>query len=165
MFTNTKGKHGTPLIDECPVSIECKVAEQVIIKNRHIFIAEVLEKFIDDYYTEVFLSKHKLISVYELKKEKYVNHDNVPHDAAIFWTCCRSQYYLCKEVVLLPCAVVAGTCIYGYWHRFGYCCVQQCCQGYHDNTLNCPDAPFCLPVQVITMLVIVPLSCYLTSLK
>jgi flavin reductase (DIM6/NTAB) family NADH-FMN oxidoreductase RutF len=66
MFTNTKGKHGTPLIDECPVSIECKVAEQVIIKNRHIFIAEVLETFIDDNYTEKIGGKVKIADMKKL---------------------------------------------------------------------------------------------------
>jgi flavin reductase (DIM6/NTAB) family NADH-FMN oxidoreductase RutF len=37
-----------PLIDECPVNIECKVLEHVSIKQRDIYIAGVLETHIDE---------------------------------------------------------------------------------------------------------------------
>jgi flavin reductase (DIM6/NTAB) family NADH-FMN oxidoreductase RutF len=52
LFTNTEGDSGAPLIEECPVNIECRVAETVTVKNRRIYIAEVLQTLIDEKYTE-----------------------------------------------------------------------------------------------------------------
>ncbi len=66
LFSNSKGPHGTPLIDECPVNLECKVIHDVTIKNRHIFIAEVMETFIDEIYTEKVGSKTKIADMKKL---------------------------------------------------------------------------------------------------
>ena len=66
LFTNIKGEHGTPLIDECPVNIECKVAETVNIKNRRIYIAEVLETIIDEKFATKVEGKVKVADMREL---------------------------------------------------------------------------------------------------
>ena len=66
LYTNSRGKHGTPIIDECPVSIECKVHETVKVENRLIIIADVLETFIDEKYTENVDGKIKPVGMEKL---------------------------------------------------------------------------------------------------
>ena len=66
LFTNTEGEHGSPLIDECPVNIECKVLETLTIKNRRIFIAEVLQTLIDEKYAKKIDGKVKIADMREL---------------------------------------------------------------------------------------------------
>jgi flavin reductase (DIM6/NTAB) family NADH-FMN oxidoreductase RutF len=66
LFTNSDGEHGAPIIEECPVNIECKVAETVTIKNRRIFIAEVLTTIIDQKYTEKVNGKIRIADMAKL---------------------------------------------------------------------------------------------------
>ena len=66
LFTNSEGEHGAPIIGECPVNIECKVAETVTIKNRRIFIAEVLNTIIDEKYTEKVNGKTRIADMVKL---------------------------------------------------------------------------------------------------
>ncbi len=66
LFTNEKGAHGAPIIMECPVNMECKVAETVTIKNRRILIAEVLNTIIDEKYTEKVNGKIKIADLGKL---------------------------------------------------------------------------------------------------
>ncbi|MFC2079053.1 flavin reductase family protein [Candidatus Bipolaricaulota bacterium] len=54
LFTIFEGEHtGVPLIEECPVGLECRVVEIVQIKHRRIFIAEVLECFVSEQFVEM----------------------------------------------------------------------------------------------------------------
>lgn len=50
LFTNLEGTSGVPIIDECPVNLECKVIEEVQVKQRHMFIAEVVQTHISEEY-------------------------------------------------------------------------------------------------------------------
>ena len=66
LFTNSDGVHGAPFIEECPVNIECKVLKSVTVKNRRIFIAEVLDTIIDEKYTEKVNGKTKIADMVKL---------------------------------------------------------------------------------------------------
>ncbi len=49
LFESIPGEHtGAPLIQECPVGLECRVKETVQIEHRRIFIAEVLECYVSE---------------------------------------------------------------------------------------------------------------------
>jgi flavin reductase (DIM6/NTAB) family NADH-FMN oxidoreductase RutF len=49
LFESFPGAHtGAPLIQECPVGLECRVKETVQIEHRRIFIAEVLECYVSE---------------------------------------------------------------------------------------------------------------------
>ena len=39
---------GVPLLDACPVSLECRVIEECAVEHRHIFIAEIAEAHVDE---------------------------------------------------------------------------------------------------------------------
>lgn len=48
LFTVFAGEHtGAPLIDECPIGLECRVLNTVQVQHRRMFIAEVLETYVD----------------------------------------------------------------------------------------------------------------------
>jgi len=53
LFTTFEGgQTGVPMIQECPVGLECRVQEIVQIKHRRIFIAEVLECYVSEPFVE-----------------------------------------------------------------------------------------------------------------
>lgn len=53
IFDTFYGELGdVPLIGECRVNMECQVVHQHQIKNRHIFIGEVIQTHVDDRYVE-----------------------------------------------------------------------------------------------------------------
>lgn len=66
LFSNIKSRNNTPFIEECPLNMECKVVERVIIGKHHIFIAEVLETLIDDVYTQTVNGKIKTCDMKKL---------------------------------------------------------------------------------------------------
>ncbi|MBN1948854.1 MAG: flavin reductase family protein [Candidatus Cloacimonetes bacterium] len=37
-----------PLIEECPVNLECRVLQNIVIQQRHIYIAEVVQTYVKD---------------------------------------------------------------------------------------------------------------------
>ena len=55
-----------PLIEECPVGLECRVLETVQIKHRRIFIAEVVQCHIDETYVEACDDRKSVASLRRL---------------------------------------------------------------------------------------------------
>jgi flavin reductase (DIM6/NTAB) family NADH-FMN oxidoreductase RutF len=39
-----------PMIEGCPVNLECRVAREITIRHRHVFIADVVQAYIDERY-------------------------------------------------------------------------------------------------------------------
>lgn len=67
LFKLFQGEHtGVPIIEECPVGLECKVLEIVQIKHRRIFIAEVLECYVSDDFVETKDGKHSVSNLLQL---------------------------------------------------------------------------------------------------
>ncbi len=60
-----------PLIKECPVNLECEVIKHTIFEKRNVFIAKVLETWIDDIYTKNSNQKQVLPPLSELKPIVY----------------------------------------------------------------------------------------------
>ena len=48
LFPVIRGELGVPMIESCPVTIECRVAESVAIAHRRLFVAEVVQTHIDE---------------------------------------------------------------------------------------------------------------------
>ena len=67
LFTVFEGEHtGVPMIQECPVGLECRVQEVVQIEHRRIFIAEVLECYVSEEYVEVVDGKQQIADLSRL---------------------------------------------------------------------------------------------------
>jgi flavin reductase (DIM6/NTAB) family NADH-FMN oxidoreductase RutF len=67
LFTVFEGEHtGVPMIQECPVGLECQVREIVQIEHRRIFIAEVLECYMSDSLVEIVDGKEQVSGLSEL---------------------------------------------------------------------------------------------------
>jgi len=67
LFTVFEGAHtGVPMIQECPVGLECRVQEVVQIEHRRIFIAEVLECYVSEEYVEVIDGKEQIADLSRL---------------------------------------------------------------------------------------------------
>jgi flavin reductase (DIM6/NTAB) family NADH-FMN oxidoreductase RutF len=47
IFTTFYGEIGVPMIEECPVNLECKVIKVIEINNMEMFIGEVIQSYID----------------------------------------------------------------------------------------------------------------------
>jgi flavin reductase (DIM6/NTAB) family NADH-FMN oxidoreductase RutF len=61
LFTTFQGdKTLVPLIENCPVGLECRVLEVVQVKHRRLFIAEVVECYVSQKYVETVDGKHTL---------------------------------------------------------------------------------------------------------
>lgn len=52
LFTNFYGDGGAPMIEECPVNLDCLVEEEVRIEHRCIFIARVVQTYVDEQYVD-----------------------------------------------------------------------------------------------------------------
>ncbi|MFC2082826.1 flavin reductase family protein [Candidatus Bipolaricaulota bacterium] len=67
LFTVFSGEHtGVPIIEECPVGLECRVMEIVQIKHRRIFIAEVLECYVSEAFVETVDGKPRIADLAKL---------------------------------------------------------------------------------------------------
>ena len=55
-----------PLIDECPVNLECKVIKEFSIKHRQIFVGEVIQTYINEEYVMSIEGKHKIADMRKL---------------------------------------------------------------------------------------------------
>ena len=52
-----------PMIEECPVGLECRVVEVVQIEHRRLFIARVLECYVSDEFVQIIDGKKKIADV------------------------------------------------------------------------------------------------------
>jgi len=55
-----------PLIEDCPVGLECRVLEVVQVKHRRLFIAEVVECYVSHQFVKTVDGKHTVTSLSEL---------------------------------------------------------------------------------------------------
>jgi len=60
------GQTGVPMIQECPVGLECRVQEIVQIKHRRIFIAEVIECYVTEAFVEMVDEKQCIADLSKL---------------------------------------------------------------------------------------------------
>jgi flavin reductase (DIM6/NTAB) family NADH-FMN oxidoreductase RutF len=51
IFKTFYGKTNAPMIEECPVNIECKVIKQFVLNGMEIFIGEVVNSYINEEWT------------------------------------------------------------------------------------------------------------------
>jgi len=67
LFTVFEGEQtGVPMIQECPVGLECRVQEIVQIKHRRIFVAEVLECYVSEPFVETIDGKQRIADLSKL---------------------------------------------------------------------------------------------------
>ena len=67
LFTIFEGEQtGAPMIQECPVGLECRVQEVVQIKHRRIFIAEVLDCYVSEPFVETVDGKQRIADLSKL---------------------------------------------------------------------------------------------------
>ena len=52
LFTLFYGDSGAPMIEECPVTLDCQVEQEVRIEHRCIYIARVLQTYVDEQYVD-----------------------------------------------------------------------------------------------------------------
>ena len=50
LFDAFYGELGVPMIDECPVNLECRVVHEFTIEQRHIFVGKVIQTYVDQEY-------------------------------------------------------------------------------------------------------------------
>jgi flavin reductase (DIM6/NTAB) family NADH-FMN oxidoreductase RutF len=51
LFTSFYGELGTaPMIESCPVNLECRVIKDFAVEHRHIFVGRVVETYADEAY-------------------------------------------------------------------------------------------------------------------
>jgi flavin reductase (DIM6/NTAB) family NADH-FMN oxidoreductase RutF len=55
LFSTFTGVTGAPMINECPVNLDCKVVKEFSIQHRQVFIGEVLQTYV----SEKFVSEQK----------------------------------------------------------------------------------------------------------
>lgn len=55
-----------PFIQECPVNMECQVIHDFKVKNRHMFIAEVLQTYVSSDYIQCSDDKKKVANINKL---------------------------------------------------------------------------------------------------
>ncbi len=66
-FTTFYGELKTvPMIEECPVNLECRVLQQVLIEHRQVFIAEVVCAYASDSYVIEENGKKRLADLQKL---------------------------------------------------------------------------------------------------
>lgn len=67
LFTVFEGEYTrVPMIQECPVGLECQVQEIVQIKHRRIFVAEVLECYVSEQFVETIGGKQRIADLSKL---------------------------------------------------------------------------------------------------
>ena len=67
LFTVFEGEHTkVPMIQECPVGLECHVQETVQIEHRRIFVAEVLECYVSGQFVETVDGKQRITELSRL---------------------------------------------------------------------------------------------------
>lgn len=67
LFETFEGEHtGVPMIEDCPVGLECQVQEVVQIKHRRLFIAEVLECYVSTSFVESIDGKPQIADLAKL---------------------------------------------------------------------------------------------------
>ncbi len=67
LFKTFEGEHtGVPLIEDCPVGLECRVLEVAQIKHRRLFIAEVLECYVSESFVESSDGKPRIADLSKL---------------------------------------------------------------------------------------------------
>ena len=67
LFKTFQGEHtGAPLIEDCPVGLECRVLDVVQVKHRRLFIAEVVECYVSNQFVETVDGEHKVADLSKL---------------------------------------------------------------------------------------------------
>lgn len=67
LFTIFEGEHTrVPMIQDCPVGLECRVHEIVQIEHRRIFIAEVLECYVSEQFVDTVDGKQCIANLSKL---------------------------------------------------------------------------------------------------
>ena len=52
LFAVLRGELGVPIIEQCPVNLECRVVDEITVAHRHLFVAEVVQTHIDEHLIE-----------------------------------------------------------------------------------------------------------------
>lgn len=72
LFTVFYGnKQASPMIDECAISLECEIVKDFKIQHRHIFVANVIESYINSEFVEKDDQGTKLVSLEKLELISY----------------------------------------------------------------------------------------------
>ena len=67
LFNVFQGEHtDVPLIEDCPVGLECRVLEVMQVKHRRLFIAEVIECYVSNQFVETVDGKHAVADLSKL---------------------------------------------------------------------------------------------------
>ncbi|MBU1050609.1 flavin reductase family protein [Candidatus Bipolaricaulota bacterium] len=67
LFATFQGEHTqVPLIEDCPVGLECRVLEVTQIKHRRLFIAEVVECYVSDQFVVTIDGKKQIADLIQL---------------------------------------------------------------------------------------------------
>ena len=67
LFSTFRGEHtGAPLIEDCPVGLECRVLEIVQVKHRRLFIAEVVECYVSHQFVDTIDGKQRVADLSRL---------------------------------------------------------------------------------------------------
>ncbi|MCK5212971.1 MAG: flavin reductase family protein, partial [Dehalococcoidia bacterium] len=67
LFNVFQGEHtDVPLIEDCPVGLECRVLEVMQVKHRRLFIAEVIECYVSNQFVETVDGKHAVANLSKL---------------------------------------------------------------------------------------------------
>ncbi len=67
LFNVFQGEHtDAPLIEDCPVGLECGVLEVVQVKHRQLFIAEVIECYVSSQFVKTVDGKHTVANLSKL---------------------------------------------------------------------------------------------------
>jgi len=67
LFNVFQGEHtDAPLIEDCPVGLECRVLEVVQVKHRRLFIAEVVECYVSNQFVETVDGEHAVADLSKL---------------------------------------------------------------------------------------------------
>ncbi|HWQ45428.1 MAG TPA: flavin reductase family protein [Longilinea sp.] len=72
LFTNFYGEtNSAPMIEECPVNLECRVIKEFAIQHRQVFIGEVVQTYVDDVMLQGEQSKKDVADMTKLKPILY----------------------------------------------------------------------------------------------
>lgn len=67
LFEVFQGEHtDAPMIEDCPVGLECRVLEVVQVKHRRLFVAEVVECYVSNEHVATVDGKHKVADLSKL---------------------------------------------------------------------------------------------------
>ncbi len=71
LFQVFYGTTGAPMIEECPVNLECKVVKEFSIQHRQVFIANVIQTYVSEQFVSENNGKRSIAGLEELQPILY----------------------------------------------------------------------------------------------